>query len=168
MPLSRRRCARTDPATVASVSPTAVPKNCRTNPSNGAIPPSSPVYPATPSWRRVAPSPPRRVPLGAASKSHGAFPWASPETAPSCSRSLPTSLVSTEPGQSSVRLVIPPTLIGEGVAVATQEVAPQSVKDCHPPAASRSGTDEPRPRSTEVAGRPSNPHRSLHIFPLGI
>src|SRR5215204_7458082 len=44
-------------------------------------------------------SPPRRVPLGGASKSHGAFPSASPGMASSCSRSLQGAPVSSAPGE---------------------------------------------------------------------
>src|SRR5215217_9774714 len=71
----------------------ALTQNCRTNSTIGAILPSSPAYLATPSCPRAAPSPPRRVPLGAASNSHGGSPLASLETAPSCSRSLRASPV---------------------------------------------------------------------------
>src|SRR5215217_2810666 len=42
-------------------------------------------------------------------------------------------------------------LVDEVVAMTAQEVAPRSVKDRHPPAATRSGTDKPRPLPTEVA-----------------
>src|SRR5215217_5016760 len=72
---------------------TLITQNCRTNSTIGAILPSSPAYLATPSCPRAAPSPPHRVPLGAASNSHGGSPLASLETAPSCSRSLRASPV---------------------------------------------------------------------------
>src|SRR5215203_4851706 len=50
--------------------------------------------------------------------------------------------------------VIPLALVNKLVAMSAQEVAPRSVKECYPPATSRSGTDKPRPLPTEVARRP--------------
>ncbi len=60
---------------------------------------SSPPCPAIPSCLRAAPSPPRRVAIGASSKSYGASPWAAPEMAPSCSRSLRASPGWLVPGE---------------------------------------------------------------------
>src|SRR5829696_1012557 len=71
------------------------------------------------------------------------------------------------PVQSPVHLVVPLALIGEVVAVPAQEIAPRPVQDDHPPAAAGSGADKPGPLSSEVAGRPLQRYRLLHVFPLG-
>src|SRR5829696_1997637 len=65
-----------------------------------------------------------------------------------------------------VHLIVPLALVDQSVAMAAQEVAPRPVQDCHPPAACRSGADEPRTLSTEVAGGPLEGHGLLHAFPL--
>src|SRR5215218_10253543 len=70
------------------------------------------------------------------------------------------------PAKSTVHPVFPLALIGEVVAVAAQEVAPRSVQDRNPSAASCTWTDEPEPLSTEVARRPAQGHGLLHILPL--
>ncbi len=70
------------------------------------------------------------------------------------------------PVQSSVHPIIPLALVREVVAVSTQEVVPRSVKDCHPPAASGSGTDESRPLPSEVARRPGQGYGLSHVFPF--
>src|ERR671933_3019767 len=67
--------------------------------------------------------------------------------------------------QSPVHLVVPLALVDEVVAMAAQEVAPWPVQDRDSPAASCSGTDEPRPLSPEVARRPDQGHWLLHILP---
>jgi hypothetical protein len=146
--------------------PNGPSKNCRTNPSSETIPPSSPAYPATPSWRRVEPSPPHCVPLGAASKSHGASPWASPGRLRHVrvpSEALPDRLC---PAKSTVHLVLPLALVDEIVAITAQEVAPRPVQNRNPAAAPGSRTDEPGPLSTEVASRPAQGHGLLHVLPL--
>ncbi len=62
--------------------------------------------------------------------------------------------------------VVPLALVDEIVAVAAQEVAPRSVQDRNPPAAVRSGADEPGPLSSEVARSPGEWHRLLNVFPF--
>src|SRR5215211_2401161 len=70
------------------------------------------------------------------------------------------------PVQSPVHLVIPLALVAEIVAVSAQKVSPRSVQDSDPSAAPRSGTDEPRPLSSEVAGRPGKLYRLPDVLPL--
>src|SRR5215204_1897320 len=48
------------------------------------------------------------------------------------------------PAKSTAHLVLPLALVDQIVAMTAQEIAPRSVKDGHPPAASRAGADEPR------------------------
>ena len=50
--------------------------------------------------------------------------------------------------------------------MATQEVAPSSVQNRNPPAAARSGTDEPSPLPSEVARRPGKVHCLPYLFPF--
>src|SRR5215211_6931822 len=80
-------------------------RNCRTNPSEGTILPSSQTYLATPSCEQAAPSPPRGAPTRAARRSASASPWASPGTAPACSRCRRASPLSSRPceGRGSSR-----------------------------------------------------------------
>src|SRR5215208_1666569 len=66
-------------------------------PLSGGYSSVSPSCLSTPSCLPAAPSPPRRVPLGAASKSHDASPWASLGRASSCSPSLRASPGSSAP-----------------------------------------------------------------------
>src|SRR5215208_2438233 len=68
--------------------------------------------------------------------------------------------------ECSVHPVLSLTPIGKVVAVATQEVAPRTVQNRNPPAASRSRTDKPRPLSPEVAGRPAQGHGLPYVFPF--
>src|SRR5215208_377826 len=79
------------------------------------------------------------------------------------SETLPDGLRLVE---GSVHLVIPLALVDEIVAVTTQEVAPRSVKESYPPAASRARTDEPRPLPSEVARSPAQGHRLTYLFPF--
>ena len=67
--------------------------------------------------------------------------------------------------QNPVYSVIPLALINEIVAVPAQEVAPRSVKERNPLAASRSRADKLGPLSPEVAGRPGKLYRLLHVLP---
>src|SRR5215216_370619 len=70
------------------------------------------------------------------------------------------------PAKGTSHLVLPLALVDKIVAMTAQEVAPRSVKDRNPPAASSSRTDKPWPLSSEVAGRPAQGHGLLHIFPF--
>src|SRR5215203_5115319 len=53
--------------------------------------------------------------------------------------------------KSPVHSVLPLALVDQIVAMTAQEILPRSVQDRHPPATYSSGTDEPRPLSSEVA-----------------
>src|SRR5215203_3912461 len=79
------------------------------------------------------------------------------------SKALPDRL---RPAKGTVHLVLPLTLVDQIVAMTAQKVASQPVQDCHPPAASGSRTDEPRPLPSEVARRPVEEHGLPHVFPF--
>src|SRR5215211_6660703 len=87
--------------------------------------------------------------------------WLHHVSAPS--EALPNGLRLVE---RPVHRVLPLTLVDQIVATAAQEVLPWPVKESHPPVASRTWTDKPRPLSTEVAGRPGKVHGFLHVFPF--
>src|SRR5918995_1707517 len=70
------------------------------------------------------------------------------------------------PAKGTCHLVLPLAIVDEIVAMAAQEIASWSVEHSHPPAASRSRTDEPRPLSNEVARRPSKVYRLPYVFPF--
>src|SRR5215207_2633246 len=79
------------------------------------------------------------------------------------SKALPDRL---RPAKSTVHRVLSLALVNQVVAMTAQEVAPRSVQDGHPPTASGSGTDKPRPLPSEVAGRPSKFYRLPDILPF--
>ena len=54
------------------------------------------------------------------------------------------------PAKSAGHLVLPLALVDQIVAMTAQEVAPRSVKECYPPAATRTWTDKPGPLPAEV------------------
>ena len=76
---------------------------------------------------------------------------------------LPYLLCSPE---GTVRLTLPLALVAKVVALAAQEIVPRPVKDRNPPAAARSGTDEPGPLSSKVACSPLKRHRLPHVLPV--
>src|SRR5215203_2369976 len=79
------------------------------------------------------------------------------------SKALPYRL---RPAKSTMHLVLPLALVDEIVAMAALEVPPWTVEDSNPLAASRSGTDKPRPLPTEVARGPVEGDALLHVFPF--
>jgi hypothetical protein len=75
--------------------------------------------------------------------------------------SLPDLL---RPVQIPVHLVVPLALLGKVVAVAAQEILARRVQHRRPPTASCTGACEPRPLPAEVARRPVEFYRLLHVF----
>ena len=103
---------------------------------------SSPSCPATPSFRRAAPAPPRGAPATAARRSSSASPGLLRERlrhVRAATQALPYLLHLT---QGTVRLGLALAFVTEIVAVAAQEVASRPVQNRDPPAASRSGTED--------------------------
>src|SRR5215213_3896641 len=74
------------------------------------------------------------------------------------------------PPQGPVLLVLALALVAEVVAVPAQEILPRPVQDRYSLAAPNpvhhAQTDEPGPLSPEVARRPLQGHRFLHVLPL--
>src|SRR5215207_1863961 len=68
--------------------------------------------------------------------------------------------------KSPVHPILPLALVYEVVAMTAEEIAPRSVQDCNPPAATRTWTDKPGPLPAEVAHRPGEGYGLPYIFPF--